>query len=320
MIWALLLFVVSILLSSFFSGSETGFYRATRVRLTMDALAGSWVARGLIWLTNNPALFVATTLVGNNLANFLTSHAVVMMARQMLGTSNYVVELLGPIALTPFVFVYGELLPKQLFYAAPNRLLRWGGPFFLGFAVLFLPVSAILWMLGRALRYLSGEAPEQLQVSLARTELQRVLDEGQEVGVLRPAQRQLAQGMFLLAGKPLSTFCVPMARVVSVPLGSPKADVFRLAKRQANPFILVSERRGKRILGYVRILDLYLSESELVDEFNAIPEIVNTEPPLSALIHLRSQKQDLARVVDEAGKTTGIVTTATLSGRAWAGA
>ena len=77
MIWALLLFVVSILLSSFFSGSETGFYRATRVRLTMDALAGSWVARGLIWLTNNPALFVATTLVGNNLANFLTSHAVV---------------------------------------------------------------------------------------------------------------------------------------------------------------------------------------------------------------------------------------------------
>ncbi len=49
---AFLLFAIGVSLSAFFSGSETGFYRATRIRLTMDAMSGDIVARGLLWLAN----------------------------------------------------------------------------------------------------------------------------------------------------------------------------------------------------------------------------------------------------------------------------
>ena len=66
MVWIFLMLVIGIFLSAFFSGSETGFYRVTRVRLVIKALRGDRVSRGLLWLTNNPALFVATTLIGNN--------------------------------------------------------------------------------------------------------------------------------------------------------------------------------------------------------------------------------------------------------------
>ena len=71
MITCAAIFLTGLLLSAFFSGAETGFYRVTRVRLLLDGLAGDPIARGLLWLTNNPALFVATALVGNNLANYL---------------------------------------------------------------------------------------------------------------------------------------------------------------------------------------------------------------------------------------------------------
>ena len=70
--------LVGMLLSAFFSGSETGFYRATRLRLVLDAMAGDRVARGLLFLTNHPALFVATALVGNTVASYMISLATVI--------------------------------------------------------------------------------------------------------------------------------------------------------------------------------------------------------------------------------------------------
>ena len=79
----LLLLLVGILLSAFFSGAETGFYRATRVRLAVEALTGDWTSRALLHLAHQPSLFVATTLVGNNLANYLVSLSVVMASQRL---------------------------------------------------------------------------------------------------------------------------------------------------------------------------------------------------------------------------------------------
>ena len=90
-------------LSAFFSGSETGFYRASRVRLVMDGLEGSWLARALLGLLNNPTLFVATTLIGNNFANYLTSLAIVLAA-QSLYSNSVLVEMFAPILFSPIVF------------------------------------------------------------------------------------------------------------------------------------------------------------------------------------------------------------------------
>ena len=60
MIGYVLLLLAGIILSAFFSGSETGFYRVAKLRLRLDAGDGHPVARGLLFLTNNPGLFVAT--------------------------------------------------------------------------------------------------------------------------------------------------------------------------------------------------------------------------------------------------------------------
>ena len=78
--FAIVLLIAGVGLSAFFSGSETGFYRASRVRIVMDAMDGNWSSKFLLWLTNRPALFVATALIGNNLANYMTSMAVVLGA------------------------------------------------------------------------------------------------------------------------------------------------------------------------------------------------------------------------------------------------
>ncbi len=122
--WGLLfamfvLFPVGLRLSAFFSGSETGFYRVSIPRLTIDAQAGDPVAQRLLWFARNPASFLSTTLVGNNLANYLTSFAVSMSVVRLIDGPADLWEVLATILISPVVYLFGELLPKNLYYRAP---------------------------------------------------------------------------------------------------------------------------------------------------------------------------------------------------------
>lgn len=301
------LFLVGLLLSAFFSGSETGFYRATRVRLVLDGLAGDPVAKGLLWLTNNTALFVATTLIGNNLANYLTSFAIVLMAQSITTTPSVVAELAAPVIFSPIVFVYGELLPKNLFYYSPNLLLRRCGPVFLFFVALFAPVSAILWSLGRLLQSLLGQAPLRVQLVLARKELQQVLEEGQDAGILQPAQRKLAQNLFAVATTRVSDICTPVGRVAPIRLGANKVDVLRVAKRHRAAISPVVDEQGNELLGYVKTVDLHLDTSKTITSFQPLPTISANDSHIAALIQMQTNKEELARVIDDKGETVGLL-------------
>ena len=307
MISASLLFLIGLALSAFFSGTETGFYRATRVRLLLDGLGGDPIARGLLWLTNNPALFVATTLVGNNLANYLTSLAIVLATQNLLQGNSYMAEILAPMALSPAVFVYGELLPKNLFYHSPNLLLRRGGPLFLFFALLFAPISAVLWCLGRLLASILGEAPLRVRLALARKELQGVFEEGHEAGILRPAQRRLAQSLFAVASRPVRDFSIPVARVAPIKQGTDKAEVFRMARRQRAAVWPVADSRERKLIGYIRVVDLYLDESTQIETVRPLTEISEDESHIAALIRLQTDREELAAVIDAEGSTVGLL-------------
>ncbi len=311
MIWVVAMFALGLFLSAFFSGSETGFYRATRVRLVLDAVGGNLVARGLLGLTNNPTLFVATTLIGNNVANYLTSLAVVLAARLMFTSHAGFVELVGPVVMTPVVFVYGELLPKDLFYKAPNRLLRLGGPLFLLCVVLFSPVSALLWAMGRCLQWLVGESPETVRALLARQELQGVFDEGQEAGLLRPAQRALATRLFATSSQPVTDFCHPVSRAPLLKLGQSKEQILAQARRQRFSSALVAgDQRRKEYLGYVKIVDLYLDPSPTLDpeHLRPLPDVSSSETHGAVLLRMQSARESMVRVVDSQGKSVGLLT------------
>lgn len=325
--FVLALAAVGIFLSAFFSGTETGFYRATRVRLVLDALGGDRIARGLVWLTNHPLVFVATVLVGNNLANYLTVFAIVMGTRSVIGAEaagasrEYALEMIAPLLLAPVLFVYGELLPKSLFLQAPNRLLRRWGPLFLVFVGLFLPISALLLGLNRLLARFVGESPQQVRLTLARRELRQVLEEGHEAGILHPAQRGLAQGIFAVARQPVSRFTTPLEEIPRARSEMGKEEVLRLARRHRISAVPVeSPQNPAELAGYFRVIDLELSlpseghedaAANRRDEAGPLRpflEIAEDTTQVAALMQMHSAKEDLARVVGADGATLGIVT------------
>lgn len=309
MIWLLptLMLLAGLALSAFFSGSETGFYRATRVRLLLDALGGDRISRGLLWLSNNPSLFVATTLVGNNVANYIVSLAIVLIMHLGFSAGHAAAELVGPIVFAPVVFVYGELLPKNVFFHAPNRLLRRFGPLFLLFVVLFGPVAGLLWAWGRLLQRLLGEAPERVRLTLARKELEDVLQQGHDAGILKPAQHRMAQSLFAVANRQVADYYTPLARVVTVRQGTGKGEALRIARRQRQPALPVIDPQSRELLGYVRVIDLCLSEGETLSDIRPLMTISAGDTHVAALLNMQTHKESLAKVVDAQGKVLGLV-------------
>ena len=308
MIPSILLFLLGMLLSAYFSGTETGFYRASRVRLLVDGLDGDLLSRLLLILTNNPTLFVATTLIGNNLANYLVSLSIVLVTSHLVAGDSTAIQLIVPVVFAPFIFVYGELLPKNLFYLAPNRLLRLGAAPFVFFALAFLPLVAILWGFGRLVRRLLGESPDQVRLMLARKELARVLEEGHQVGILRPSQRDLVSGLLSVAREPVTQFITPSSRVVPARNDMTQNEVLRLAHRFKSGILPVESRQTpRRLIGYVRIVDLYLGNDNWLNYICPLLEIKPTETVLGALMQMCDQRETMALVVNQNGETLGLL-------------
>lgn len=305
MIAVAVFFLLGILLSAFFSGNETGFYRVTRLRLVMDGLRGDRVAKRLLWLTNNPSLFVATTLIGNNIANYMTSLAIVMGSQLLVGNNSMMVDIVAPILLSPILFIYGESLPKNLFLKMPNYLLRKSGlPFLLFFSVL-LPISSLLWLIGRLLEKVIGQSPVKVRLALARKELDEILQEGHDAGILQKGQRDLANAMFSTVDRPITEFIKPLARFQFGADSPTRAQVLEFARKKKVGFVVLPSGDQVR---YVKVVELIVDSERDSFDSELILDVKETQLHGIVLVKMQTEKKPIARVLDAKEQPLGFVT------------
>ncbi|MFT7517011.1 MAG: hypothetical protein ACI84O_000798 [Myxococcota bacterium] len=149
--WVLL--GIAILASALFAGSETGYYGINALRLKHQA--NSSINSALLSKTiRTPSSFLATLLIGNNVANNLAVHASVMLL-VAAGFENS--ELVATIALTPVIFLLGEMWPKQYMLSNPERLLWFSVPLAL-VKILFWPLTQPIALLVRNLDSGTGDS------------------------------------------------------------------------------------------------------------------------------------------------------------------
>jgi putative hemolysin len=306
---ALVLFAIALAMNAFFSGAETGFYRMTRLRLVMEAKGGDRISRIMLWLANQPTLVIATTLVGVNLASETTSLAVALATERLFPQGASITDFLLPALATPIVFICGDLMPKNLFFNAPNRLMRRSAPLLVASVVLFAPITIVLWLVSQTLKLFVKEGPQELRLSLARRELGQMLTEGHEAGILRPVQRALAQTMLAVAGRPVREFAVPASRVARVTTTMTRSEILRIAQgRQRTLLPIEDPHQKRRLVGYVRTSDLFLDDSPELPPPRPLVELADGELFLSVLGKLHAADDALGHVVNAAGKTVGFVT------------
>lgn len=299
------LFLIGVRLSAFFSGSETGFYRVSFLRLSIDAHAGDNTAKGMMWFVQNPSYFVATTLVGNNIANYVTTVAIGIAVACLHLPKHALIDVGTTLVLAPVIFIFGELMPKNIYFRAPTSLLRDGHKKFRVCYWLFLPISMPLVWMTRLIERLSRSHSHSMDLVLGRHRLIQVLDKGHEHGLLTLEQGELVHGLLHDASRQANEIMMPIDRVMGLDESATREQLIAFGKEYG--LVNIPIRRTESPIdwfGYVTLLDLKLDPGPPVIEPMPIIDLKATR--LTALLLLRESGRVLGVVRDDS-VATGIL-------------
>lgn len=297
-----------LVLSGLFSGSETGFYSLSRPRIDAAARAGNRAARLVRSLQRDEAALLATILIGNNLVLEITTH----LAESRVSGWSFVPagyrELVLALLLTPVVFFFGELLPKDLFRRRPHALVPAAAPLIAVARVLFLPLAVPLRLLSAALERAAGRADQHAAGLRERAAVLELLAEGTRQGTLEPHAERLAHNVLKLKSIRADGVMVPWSQVEVLAAEDPDEVQRAAVARSLYSRLPVLDGAG-RALGYVHQIDV-LGAGESVPVARSLRPLTSVAADLSvgrALARLRTTGQRAA-LVGEAGAPLGWLT------------
>lgn len=311
------LFALGLWLSAFFSGAETGFYRLSLPRLGIDAQSGDAQAGRLLWFAHRPSQFVATTLVGNNVANYLITLAVTHGTLLTFGAGSELVEVLATLAVSPVIFLFGELLPKNVYYRAPLARMRPRIVWFKLFYLAALPASWPLVMMTRGIERLLGKSLRTQELLPGRGRFLQMISHGHREGLLSQAQSSMATGVLSIAARPVAESMTPNDRVLGIAGSASREEILDFARKYGVPVVPLSvasnasaaakEPPPVRWTAYVRVGDLRVLPDPVATLQRPMPQISATATKLEALSLLHEQSAYYGAVVGPKGEIVGTI-------------
>ncbi|MER6030238.1 hemolysin family protein [Streptomyces sp. NPDC001851] len=219
------------------------------------------------------------------------------------------------IALAAVVFfhlVIGEMVPKNLAMAAPEKAALWLSPGLVYFARLCKPITASLGACAQAvLRLFRVEPKDEVEAVVTSEQLNRLLEDSGQAGLLGPEERERLEDALELGSRPVTDVLLRRESLVTVnPAVTPGQIVELTARTGYSRFPVAATDKGP-FMGYVHVKDVL----DLEDSDRAVPQHVwrpmatlRAELPLDdALTVMRRAATHLAQVADASGKVLGLV-------------
>ena len=186
--------------------------------------------------------------------------------------------------------------------------MRLSGPLLLIASVLFSPITAILWGLGRMIQRFVGESPVMVRMQLARKELQKLLEEGHQVGILTPLQSRMSQAVIDYGNETIGKYGTPISRMSSVRTADSLSHLLRTARRQHAAELLVFAEDRRTLAGYVKVIDLHLCEgSAWQQRIRPLRSMPRTDHLIAAMMIMQAHQEPLAKIVTSQGSPIGIL-------------
>ncbi|MAE46044.1 MAG: hypothetical protein CMJ86_04040 [Planctomycetes bacterium] len=292
--------------SALYSGSETALYGLSRVHLELQADGGRPLARILHWLVQSDGPLLVTILVGNNLMLELASGLTDNLVGG--GQSNpAVVALIVTAVLAPTVFLFGEVLPKELFRRRPHRMLGAATPLLIVSRIVFWPVERVLtgviWILGRMFGLGAGR-PVLLR---GRSAVASYLEEGARQGTLPPRAADLARNAMGLRSSPVERCMTPWAQVECLQADSSESERLAVLTDAVHSRLPVVGQDGT-VRSYVHLLEVLgaASKTDLMGHLRPLMALEPQTPIASALLSMRGGGRRMA-LVGSLDKPLGLV-------------
>ncbi|MAG62675.1 hypothetical protein CMO84_04055 [Candidatus Woesearchaeota archaeon] len=288
LVFALLLCLVT---SFVFSGSETGIYTLSRIRVGMEADQGLRRARMVRMLLGDESALLITILIGNNLAIELTSLVGDRLLGAALGSTTLdpaLRALVLTLILTPLLFMLVEALPKEIYRRRAHSMVYSTVPFILAARWILWPFERVLRLLTAFLEHFFGLGPGRVASGGRAERLTALLAEGRRHGALHERAEALARNALQLRTIPVSHAMVPWEEVQMVRRDLGDEDLYRQVSESRFTRLPVVDGSG-RLEGYVHQLEVLSAgpESPVLSHLRRVSALPADTPVDRALLHLR---------------------------------
>lgn len=318
-----LIIIISLLFSAFFSGMEIAYVSSNKIHIEIEKKQEGLLAKVLTKLTAKPSKFIATMLIGNNIALVIYGFYmgdVLMNWFQSLNLTNAFANTLitdfnlltQTIISTVIILLTAEFLPKVFFQIYSNFLLKFFAiPAYIFYWVFSIISEFVIWISDLVLKYFFKTEGDEVQLAFTKVELGNYISEQLETVEEHEevdSEIQIFQNALEFSEVKSREVMIPRTELVAVEIHDGVKSLNELFTSTGFSKILVYKDTIDDILGYVRSFDLFKkpkSIKTMVMPVEFVPETMLIKDVLNVLT---KKRKSVAIVLDEYGGTSGIMT------------
>lgn len=309
--WQIILLVILVILSGFFSSAETAFTAANRLKLRHMAEEGSKSAKRALRLIENPSKLISALLIGNNIVNIFASSLATLVAIDLYGISATGI---ATSILTIVIIIFGEITPKSfatqhaekvsMMFSKPVGILM----------TLLTPFVIIFYSIASWIIKLFGGDISQSHPLVTEEELKTMVDVGSEEGVFEQEEKEMLHNIFDFGDLQVRDIMVQRVDITALDVDATYEEVLEIVKDEQFSRFPVYREDIDDIIGILNVKDLlfltevekrgfkledYIREPYFAYEFKRITDLFK---------ELKKTRTHISIILDEYGGTVGIVT------------
>ncbi len=308
---------VSILFSALFSGMEIAFVSANKLRIELNRKKGTFSSKIIQIFTKNPGQYIATMLVGNNIALVVYGIEIAKLLEPKLSpyiTGEFGLLLTQTLVSTIIILVTAEFLPKSLFRLRPNGFLIFFSLPMLFFYVVFYPVSKVatwvsMGIIRRILR-LSVSYGEEKYI-FGKIDLDHFVGEvhaSDNDEVKNDKDIQFFQNALDFSEIKVRDCMIPRTDIEAIDVNDSIPELLEMFIETNYSRLPVYQENVDNIIGYVNSKDLFKKPQSIKSKLIKIDFVPETMRANKLLTRFIKEHKSIAIVVDEFGGTAGLVT------------
>lgn len=304
---SIIIIVVCIIMSAFFSATETAFSSLNRIRVKNMAEKGNKRAELVLRLAQSYDKLLSTILIGNNIVNIASASLATVLFVKLLGAEA------GPSVSTAVttivVLIFGEISPKSLAKESPERFAMAAAPILRVFMVVLTPFNFLFSQWKKLLSRLFHTAADN---SMTEEELLTIVEEAEQEGGIDAQEGDLIRNAIEFSEIEVVDILTPRIDMTAVPLDASKEEIAAVFASTEFSRLPVYTKSIDHIIGIINQKDFH---NHVYHTEQDVPSIV--QPALyvtkgkrigDLLKELQKKKSHVAIVLDEFGGTIGMVT------------
>jgi Mg2+/Co2+ transporter CorB len=312
---ALLSILALIIVSAFFSGSETGLTTASRARLTEMERRGSKRAATVLRLTELPERLIGALLLGNTLANITASAVATAALVKVFGDSGAVI---ASVALTVVILIFAEVMPKTYAIAYPDKVATAVAPIMRVFVAVLGPiVMTVEYIVKKTLMVFGVDTSNVDSILSAHDEIRGAIDLHQKEGTIVKKDRDMLGGILDLKDLEVADIMVHRTKMTMLDASEDMPDIIQQVLKSGHTRIPVWKDNPDNIIGILHAKNLFAAVQadgksspnlKLEDILSPAWFVPDTRPLTDQLNAFLRRKTHFAIVVDEYGEVQGLIT------------